>query len=155
MITIQEMNGHAKKVGLVYEMMLTPLSKKVGIPQTALSILLFLANNPDYATARDVCEMRGLKRAIVSTHVERMVSEGLLERKAYPGDRRKELLVPTEKALPIVETGREAQKKFAGAMLEGLSEEELAVMEHCFQVMSKNIDRIIKSCGVIQGEKEK
>lgn len=145
MITIQEMNGHAKKVGLVYEMMLTPLSKKVAIPQTALSILLFLANNPDYATARDVCEMRGLKRAIVSTHVERMVSEGLLERKAYPGDRRKELLVPTEKALPIVETGREAQKKFASAMLEGLSEEELAVMEHCFQVMNGNIDRIIKS----------
>lgn len=155
MITIQEMNGHAKKVGLVYEMMLTPLSKKVGIPQTALSILLFLANNPDYATARDVCEMRGLKRAIVSTHVERMVSEGLLERKAYPGDRRKELLVPTEKALPIVETGREAQKKFAGAMLEGLSEEELAVMERCFQVMNGNIDRIIKSCGVTQGENEK
>ena len=155
MITIQEMNGHAKKVGLVYEMMLTPLSKKVGIPQTALSILLFLANNPDYATARDVCEMRGLKRAIVSTHVERMVSEGLLERKAYPGDRRKELLVPTEKALPIVETGREAQKKFAGAMLEDLSEEELAVMEHCFQVINGNIDRIIKSYGVIQGENEK
>ena len=148
MITIQEMNGHAKKVGLVYEMMLTPLSKKVGIPQTALSILLFLANNPDYATARDVCEMRGLKRAIVSTHVERMVSEGLLERKAYPGDRRKELLVPTEKALPIVETGREAQKKFAGAMFEGLSEEELAVMERCFKVMNGNIDRIIKACGV-------
>lgn len=155
MITIQEMNGHAKKVGLVYDMMLTPLSKEIGIPQTALSILLFLANNPDYATARDVCEMRGLKRAIVSTHVERMVSEGLLERKAYPGDRRKELLVPTEKALPIVETGREAQKKFAGAMLEGLSEEELAVMEHCFEVMNGNIDRIIKASGVLQGENEK
>lgn len=155
MITIQEMNGHAKKVGIVYDMMLTPLSKEIGIPQTALSILLFLANNPDYATARDVCEMRGLKRAIVSTHVERMVSEGLLERKAYPGDRRKELLVPTEKALPIVETGREAQKKFAGAMLEGLSEEKLAVMEHCFEVMNGNIDRIIKASGVLQGENEK
>lgn len=155
MITIQEMNGHAKKVGLVYEMMLTPLSKEIGIPQTALSILLFLANNPDYATARDVCEMRGLKRAIVSTHVERMVSEGLLERRGYPGDRRKELLIPTEKALPIIETGREAQRRFAGAILEGLSENELAVMERCFQLMNGNIDRIIKSCGVLQGENEK
>ena len=148
MITIQEMNGHAKKVGLVYEMMLTPLSKEIGIPQTALSILLFLANNPDYATARDVCEMRGLKRAIVSTHVERMVSENLLERRAYPGDRRKELLVPTEKALPIIETCREAQKTFSEEILEGLSEEELAFMERCFQNMNGNIDRIIKDCGV-------
>lgn len=148
MITIQEMNGHAKKVGLVYEMMLAPLSKQLGIPHTALSILLFLANNPEYATARDVCELRGLKRAIVSTHVERMVCEGLLERRDYPGDRRKELLVPTDRALPIIETGRQAQKKFASAILEGLSEEELAAMEHCFQVMNGNIDRIIKACGV-------
>lgn len=148
MITIQEMNGHAKKVGLVYEMMLTPLSKETGIPQTALGILLFLANNPNLATARDVCELRGLKRAIVSTHVERMVTEGLLERRAFPGDRRKELLVCTEKAQPIIETGRAAQRKFAGAILEGLSEEELAIMERCFQVMNGNIARIIKASGV-------
>ena len=148
MITIQEMNGHAKKVGLIYEMMLTPLSKEIGVPQTALGILLFLANNPDLATARDVCELRGLKRAIVSTHVERMVSEGLLERKAYPGDRRKELLVCTKKAQPIIETGRDAQMKFAAAVLEGLSEEELSVMERCFKVMNGNIDRIIKANGV-------
>ena len=148
MITIQEMNGHARKVGLVYEMMLTPLSKETGIPHTALSMLLFFANNPDLATARDVCELRGLKRAIVSTHVERMVSEGLIERKAYPGDRRKELLVCTQKALPVIEAGRKVQVEFAEAILNGLSEEELAVMERCFNVMNENIDRIIKVSGV-------
>ena len=148
MITIQEMNGHAKKVGIVYDMMLTPLSKEIGIPQTALGMLLFFANNPELSTARDVCELRGLKRAIVSTHVERMVSEGLLERRTYPGDRRKELLVCTEKAQPIIEAGREGQKKFAKAVLEGLSEEDLSVMERCFKVMNGNIDRIIKACGV-------
>lgn len=146
MITIQEINGHAKKVGLVYDMMLTPLSRELGIPQTALGILLFFANNPKLSTARDACELRGLKRAIVSTHIERMVSEGLLERRAYPGDRRKELLVCTKKAQPIIESGRVAQKKFAQVMLEGLSEDDLAAMERCFKVMNGNIDRIMKSC---------
>ena len=148
MITIQEMNGHARKVGLVYEMMLTPLSKETGIPHTALSMLLFFANNPDLATARDVCELRGLKRASVSTHVERMVSEGLIERKAYPGDRRKDILVPTEKALPIIGAGRKAQVEFAESVLNGLSEEDLAAMEHCFKVMNGNLDKIIKSNGL-------
>ena len=148
MITIQELNGHARKVGLVYEMMLSPISKEIGIPHTALSMLLFFANNPDLATARDVCELRGLKRAIVSTHVERMVSEGLLERKAFPGDRRKDILVPTEKALPIIEAGRKAQVKFAGAILNGLSEQDIAGMEHCFKVMNGNLDGIIKSNGI-------
>ena len=148
MITIQEMNGHAKKVSVVYDMMLTPLSKEIGIPQTALGMLLFFANNPDLATARDICELRGLKRAIVSTHVERIVSEGLLERRSYPGDRRKELLVCTEKAQPIIEKGREAQKRFAEAVLEGLSKEDLVVLERCIEVMNGNIDRIIKASGV-------
>ena len=144
MITIQEMNGHAKKVGLVYEMMLSPLSKELGIPYTALSMLMFFANNPEVATARDVCELRGLKRAIVSTHVERLVQEGYIERRAVPGDRRKDALVCTEKATKIVELGRARQIQFANAVLEGISEEDRAVMERCFLKMNANIDRIIK-----------
>ena len=150
MITIQEMHRNEKKSGLAYEIMLTPLSKETGMPHTALEILLFLANNPDFATARDVCEFRGLKRAIVSTHVERMVSEELLERRSYPGDRRKELLVCTEKAQPVIEAGRKVQKQFADLILEGLSEEELVVMERCFKTMNRNIDKMLKSNGNVK-----
>lgn len=143
-MTIQEINGHARKLGLAYERALLPLCKEVGMPQTAISMLLFFANNPDLATARDVCEMRGLKRAIVSTHVERLVSEGFLVRKEYPGDRRKDILVCTEKAQPVIEAGRRVQKEFAGAILCGLTEKEMKVMEHCFQIMDGNIDRLLK-----------
>ena len=144
MLTIQEMNGYARKLSLAYEIMLTPLSKEVGMPHTALSILLFFANNPELATARDVCELRGLKRAIVSTHVERMVSEGFLERRSYPGDRRKDILVCTEKAQPVIQAGRKIQKEYAAAILEGLTEEEIGIMERCFGKMGGNLDKIIK-----------
>lgn len=144
MITIQEMNGHARKLGLAYERSLLPLSKEIGIPPSAIGMLLFFANNPDIATARDICELRGLKRAIVSTHVERMVSEGLLERKPFPGDRRKDILVCTEKAQPIVDSGRKAQKEFAKTIFNGLSEEELNIMHHCFKIMDANIDMMVK-----------
>ncbi len=146
MITIQEMNGYAKKLGLAYEQALLPLSKETGIPHTAIGILLFFANNPALATARDMCECRGLKRANVSAHVERLVNEGLLERKAYPGDRRKDILVCTEKAMPLIDIGRKAQEQFTKSIVCGLTEEEFAVMEHCFQVMNGNIDKLIKSC---------
>lgn len=145
MITIQEMNGHAKKLGLAYEQALLPLSRETGIPLTAIGILLFLANNPDMATARDVCELRGLKRANVSAHVERLVGEGLLERRACPGDRRKDILVCTEKAQPIINIGRGAQERFTRSILCGLTEEEFTVMEHCFKVMDANIDKLLKS----------
>lgn len=146
MITIQEMNGHAKKIGLAYEQALQSLSKETGLSHTAIAILLFFANNPDMATARDVCELRGLKRANVSAHVERLVNEGLLERKIYPGDRRKDILVCTEKAQPIIDAGRKAQEQFTSSIVSGLTEEEFAVMEHCFHIMNANIEKLIKSC---------
>ncbi len=144
MITIQEMNGHAKKVGMAYEKALLPLSKETDMPHTAISILLYIANKPDLARAVNICEMRGLKRPVVSAHVERLVQEGYIERRAVPGDRRKDALVCTGKATKIVEAGRERQIQFATAMLEGISDEDLAVMERCFLKMNANIDRIIK-----------
>lgn len=53
-----------------------------------MDILLFLANNPEHNTAKDICRMRGHKSGIVSVHVERLVNDGLLERQEMPGDRR-------------------------------------------------------------------
>lgn len=144
MITIQEMNGHARKLALAYEKALFPLSKEMDMPHTAVSILLFIANNTDLATASDICELRGLKRPIVSAHVERLVQEGYIERRAVPGDRRKDALVCTEKAMNVVEAGRARQIEFAKAVLEGITDEEREVMERCFIRMNENIDRIIK-----------
>ena len=144
MITIQEMNGHARKIGLAYEKALLPLSKEIDMPHTAISILLFIANNPDFATASYICDMRGLKRPIVSAHVENLVQRGYIERRAFPGDRRKDALVCTEKAQKIVEAGRERQIQFAKTILAGISEEDRAVMERCFKLMDENIDTIIK-----------
>ena len=144
MITIQEMNGHARKIGLAYEKALLPLAKETDMPHTAISILLFIANNPEFATASYICEMRGLKRPVVSAHVESLVQEGYIERRAVPGDRRKDALVCTEKAAKIVELGRARQIQFANAILEGISDEDRAVMECCFLRMNANIDRIIK-----------
>lgn len=144
MITIQDMNGYARKIALAYEKALLPLAKEMEMPHTAVSILLFIANNPDYATAKDICDLRGLKRPIVSAHVERLVQEGYIERRAVPGDRRKDALVCTAKASGIVEAGRERQSAFAEAILSGISEQERTVMAQCFHVMNKNIDKLIR-----------
>lgn len=144
MITIQEINGHTKKMGLAYEKTLLPLARESGMPHTAINILLFIANNPEYATASCICEMRGLKRPVVSTHVEHLVQRGYIVRRAVPGDRRKDALICTEKAIELINKGRERQFQFVSAVLDGISEEDLAVMERCFGLMNQNIDRIIK-----------
>lgn len=79
--------SHANKMTQAYHVMLTPLCKETGLPPLALDILLFLANNPEHNTAKDICRVRGHKPGIVSVHVERLVNDGLLERREMPGDR--------------------------------------------------------------------
>lgn len=79
--------SHANKMTKAYHVMLTPLCKETGLPPLAMDILLFLANNPEHNTAKDICRMRGHKSGIVSVHVERLVNDGLLERQEMPGDR--------------------------------------------------------------------
>ena len=71
--------SHANKMTQAYHVMLAPLCREAGMPPLAMDILLFLANNPEHDTAKDICRLRGHKSGIVSVHVERLVNDGLLE----------------------------------------------------------------------------
>ena len=75
----------ANKTGLVYSAVCKPLCQKLHLPQTAFDILMFLANNPNYTTARDIVEVRHIKANLVSVNVDKLVQEGFLERRPVPG----------------------------------------------------------------------
>ena len=90
----------------------------------------------------ELCRCRGMKPAIVSFHVERLVQEGYLLRQSVPGDRRKTALVCTPKADALIEEGRVLQRAFAQRLTEGLSEEDLTHFRRCVAVFSRNIDCI-------------
>ena len=128
-----------------YHKILQPICKSSGLPPMAVDILIFIANNPGQNTANDICKCRGLKSGIVSVHIERLVSEGLLERREVPGDRRKIRLVCTDKASGIITKGRRLQKQFAKRIAEGISEEDLKVFRNCITVFGKNIEAIRKN----------
>lgn len=66
----------ANKTGLVYSAVCKPLCQKLHLPQTAFDILMFLANNPNYTTARDIVEVRHIKANLVSVNVDKLVQEG-------------------------------------------------------------------------------
>ena len=72
----------AEKLSKAYSETCKPLCHELNIPQTAFDILLFLANNPEYKTARDIVEIRKIKANLVSVNVDKLVNEGYLERKS-------------------------------------------------------------------------
>ena len=100
------------KTAQAYNAMCKPLCQELKLPQTAFDILMFLANNPDCTTARDIVEIRKIKANLVSVNVDRLVQEGYLERRAVAGDRRKTQLLCTAKAQPVIARGARCRSAF-------------------------------------------
>lgn len=134
----------SKKMAAAYQHVCHPLCLETGLPQTALDILMFLANNPEYRTARDIVELRHIKANLVSVHVERLVQEGYLDRRPVEKDRRKTELLCTKKAQPIIRRGQELQENFFAGLFDGVSDADREAFLRTIEVMSRNLDRAIQ-----------
>ena len=132
------------KTSQAYSAVCKPLCQELKLPQTAFDILMFLANNPDYKTARDIVEVRHIKANLVSMNVDKLVQEGLLERRAVPGDRRKTELLCTEKAGPIIARGRAVQNAFFKRLLDHVEPADQEVFFRTMELIGKNLDDILK-----------
>lgn len=144
-LTASEIFANAARFTDAYYVAIQPLCERSSLPPMAVDILMFLANNPGHGTAGELCRCRGLKPAIVSFHVERLVQEGYLLRQSVPEDRRKTALLCTPKAEALIDEGRTLQRAFARSLTEGLSAEDVAHFRRCVAVFSQNIDRIRRS----------
>ena len=144
---MREMNPSiefANKTGLAYGAACRPLCQELGLPQTAFDILMFLANNPTYKTASDIVEVRHIKANLVSVNVDKLVQEGLLERRPVPGDRRKTELLCTEKAQPIIERGHALQEAFVQSLVAGIDETQMQLFCKTIGQMSRNLEKLLE-----------
>ena len=78
----------SKQFERFYERQFSPLLRRWDLTMREVHVLLFLANNPGYDTARDVAEYRGLAKSQVSQAVDLLAAQGLLCRTPDSGDRR-------------------------------------------------------------------
>lgn len=121
-----------------------PLCREIQMPQTAFDILMFLANHPAYRSARDIVAVRGLKANLVSVNVDKLVREGLLERRPDQEDRRRTILVCTESARPVIERGRRFQQEFLEKLFRDVPEEDRAVFVRVMKKVRENLARMPK-----------
>ena len=126
-----------------YNKMCAPVLAKYDLPQVSFDILMFLANHPEFKTAQDISERKGIKKNLVSVHVEKLVGAGLLERGFIAGDRRKVSLSLTEIAKPIVEEGFAAQHDFYKRIISGISAEDWAAYRRINEQVMKNTQAIL------------
>lgn len=132
------------KMAHAYSVMCKPLCQKIKLPQTAFDILMFLSNNPQYKTARDIVEVRKIKANLVSINVDKLVKEGYLERREVAGDRRKTELVCTSQADSIIEKGRLVQKDFKDTLFNNMDDSMKEILFKGMEIMEDNFDRILE-----------
>ena len=132
------------KTSLAYSTVCKPLCQELKLPQTAFDILMFLANNPDCKTARDIVEIRKIKANLVSVNVDKLVQEGYLERRTVQDDRRKQELHCTERAQPVIVRGRALQNAFFERLLAHTDAPMREAFFATLAVMGNNLDEILK-----------
>lgn len=116
----------SKQFERFYEHRFAPLLERTGLGMREINVLLFLANNPGYDTARDVSEYRGLAKSQVSQAVEMLTGRGLLRRAPDREDRRVVHLVLTETGRPLAREAQAIQAACGRRLLAGLSLEDEA-----------------------------
>lgn len=132
------------KMAHAYSVICKPLCQEMKLPQTAFDILMFLSNNPQYKTARDIVEVRKIKANLVSINVDKLVKEGYLERREVAGDRRKTELVCTSQADSIIEKGRVVQKDFKDILFNNMEDSMKEILFKGMEIMEDNLDRILE-----------
>ena len=113
--------------------------RKFDLTQLEVDILLFLRNNPEFNTARDIVELRGFSKSNVSTSLEALRLRQFLTVRPDPDSRRVRRIFLREEKRDVVEALARRQQETLGRLTDGFSPEELAEMQRFLDRMEENI----------------
>ena len=136
---MHEFIAYASLVKRAYDQAFEELRARFGLSQSEADVLMFLFNNPECDTAREVGALRGLAKSVVSAALEQLGRRGYVSRREDAQDRRVLHLTVTEAAREAVKMGLAAQRDFGERLLMGFSPAERARLEEYFVRIRRNL----------------
>lgn len=127
-----------------YEHRFSPMLERTGLTMREVHVLLFLVNNPDCDTARDVAEYRGLVKSQVSQAVDLLAARGFLRRVPDTADRRVVHLSITETGAPLAREAQAIQASCGRRLLAHFSPEEEAQFRRLLETVLENGDHLME-----------
>lgn len=121
------------------------IAKEFFLTPIDTDMLTFIYLYPDIATAAEIERLRNIKKNTLSIHVENLVQIGLVERREVKGDRRKVILVLTDKAVNIALRCAHEYENLGKKLCEGLTEEEIETMHKYVEVINRNAMNILNN----------
>lgn len=131
-----------KQFSDAYDNWIARAGNRLGLSKPEADVLLFLANNPEYNTARDVVANRALSKTYVSKAVDQLATRKFLHSSASTEDRRLQYLKLTPDALLVARNLRQAQADFFRRLGNGLSPEEMSALRRALGKVQHNVGRI-------------
>jgi MarR family transcriptional regulator for hemolysin len=113
----------------LYEKQFEEICRRYQITQNEVDIIIFLANNTDFDTARDIVEIRMIAKSYISKSVEYLIKKGFLVRFSDKEDRRIVHLQLTDKSIPIIDNARFKQNEFVKILFAGMNADEIEMFE--------------------------
>ena len=123
----------------LYDNLCIDVMQEYCLTRSELDILLFLHNNPEFDSAKDIVEKRGLIKSQASMGIEKLMQKGYLKTVQDQKDKRRYHLYLLTSSQPIIEAGLKAQKRFNDILFQGVSEDELKCWKNVLKQISYNI----------------
>ena len=123
----------------LYTATVSPVCEKYGLTYMEFTVLMFLANNPQFDTASDIVKYRHLTKSHVSMSIRSLEDKGLLKGEYHKPNRRTIHLTVLNAADAIVAAGREAQQEFGKILFSSFSDSEYKQFISFMYRIDKNI----------------
>ena len=114
-----------KRYQQLYLKLAGPVRDVWSISQTEFDVIAFLSNHPGCNTAKDVCEMRMLKKSNVSVAIDNLTRRGLVACSVDRQDRRVNRLQFLPEAEPLRKEIRRVQNEFGRILFDGIPRDEI------------------------------
>ena len=137
--------AHCVDVEEVYKNMISPVYEKYKLTYMEFTVLMFLANNPQYNTATQIVRYRHLAKSHVSISIRSLQERGLILGEHKGGNHRTIHLSVSDKARDIIAVGRAAQNKFCEIVFAGFSKKEMEKLQQFTEQVNRNIKEYTRS----------
>ena len=137
-----------KRFGHQVHLMVQKEAKRCGIefmggPQG--QVVRFLdgrEENQDLVLIKDIEQELNITKSVASNLVKRMVQNGLVELEVSPNDKRAKYVRLTDKSRSQMKPIKSFFDRIDRSLLDGISEEKLAVFEEVMGLLQANVDKM-------------
>ncbi|EGT3616674.1 MarR family transcriptional regulator [Clostridium perfringens] len=140
-------NGNAflvsfTKAKKTYKKFISPTLNDLGLTHNEFEILVFLQENLEYNTAKDIVEFSGLSKGLISRSIESLLKKEMLTIKKDEKDKRIVRLYISNSATKTIDVLNKISNEFCKLLLEDLKEEELISFDDILNKMIKNLNNL-------------